>query len=96
MSSLEDDLRRSLRREEPSAGFTQRVLDKARRPWWATAGARIAIAAVLLVGIGLGVRSREEQRRGEQARDQLLLALRLAGGKLNQTQAKAWQLDVHR
>ena len=78
MSDFEQDLRSALRREEPSPGFAARVVAGTgaraapRRAGWLTA----AIAACLLLSVG-GFEYR--QYRGQKAKQQLLLALEIAG-----------------
>ena len=90
MSRLEDELRHSLRRREPPAGFAERVLARARarerekrRPalfhwrWLAAAAAVVVLAA--------GLHFFEERRRrleGERAKEQVMLALQVTGAKL--------------
>jgi len=87
MSEFEQDLRSALRREEPPAGFTERVLARAgvkaapRRTAWMAA----AIAACLLLSIG-GFEYRQYQ--GRKAKNELLLALEIAGSKLNLAEQK--------
>jgi len=101
MTYTDDGLRNALRRVEPPAGFTDRVMARARRgnaplsgPAWSAAGgsiARWAAAAVLAVAVTGGVWYRAELRRqaeGEAARRQVLLSLRIAGAKLQHVQAK--------
>jgi len=101
MASLEDELRSALRRREPSPDFTERVLARvaaapvrrASQPWrqprfrWVA-----AIAAALLLAVG-GLEYRHYQ--GERAKDQVLLAVRIAGSKLNKAQKKV-QMLTHR
>jgi hypothetical protein len=99
----DDGLRNALRRVEPPAGFTERVMARARTgngplsghgPGWSAAGgsmARWAAAAVLGVAVTGGVWYRAELRRqaeGEAAKRQVLLSLRIAGAKLQHVQAK--------
>jgi len=97
MASLEDELRSALRRREPSPDFAERVLARvsaapvrrAQHPWvpWLA-----AIAAALLLTVGsLDYR----HYRGERAKDQVLLAMRIAGSKLNKAQKKV-QMVAHR
>jgi len=95
--NLEDELRSALRRREPSPDFTARVMARVAagpartrpRPWirWAA-----AIAAALALTAG-GYEYR--QYRGERARDQVLLAMRIAGSKLNKAH-KMVQTVSHR
>jgi uncharacterized protein HemX len=95
--NLEDELRSALRRQEPSPDFTERVLARvaaapvrrASRPWvrWVA-----AIAAALLLAAG-GFEYRQYQ--GERAKGQVLLAVRIAGGKLNKAHRKV-QMLTHR
>jgi hypothetical protein len=101
MASFEDELRSALQRREPSPDFTDRVLARvadvplrrAPHPWqqptlrWTMAAA----AALLLSAGGLEYRHYE----GERAKDQVLLAVRIAGGKLNKAQKKV-QMLTHR
>jgi hypothetical protein len=107
---LNDDLKKAFRRQEPSAGFADRVLARAnqqqrptREPWmtffaipivrWASAG---AIAAVLVLG---GVRyqhvqqARREHAQGEAAKQQLMLALHIAGSKLQLAKARVNEIS---
>ena len=92
MRQFEDKLREALRREEPSADFTDRVMERIQResrPKVVRMPARkwlpIAAAACLLMSAGAW---RYEQYRGEKARDQLLLALEITGEKIALTQQK--------
>ncbi len=103
MSRLEDELRAALRREQPPAGFTARVLARATQPrrrfWdflrgpafrWAVAGG----LALLMVVAGLEYRREQQERaRGEAAKAQLMLALRLTGSKLKLAQQKVQQIQ---
>ncbi len=102
MSRLEDELRTALRREQPSAGFAGRVLARAAQPrrsfWdffhlpafrWAVAGA----LALIMVVAGLEYRREQERARGEAAKQQLMLALRITGSKLRLAQHKVQQLQ---
>jgi hypothetical protein len=97
MDNLEKQLARALTRKDPPADFTTKVMaritnKKARLRWWdfmmsaqraALAG---GLAGLMLIG-GAGVAYQQhqanERRRGEAARGQLLLALRVTGTQLN-------------
>lgn len=107
MNRFEDMLRDALQREDPGGEFTRRVLAAAhreeRRSWrerlagafrlpalrWATA----ALAVLLTLG---GVEYRREQRvraEGEAAKQQLMLAMRIAGAKLHVAQTKVLEIN---
>lgn len=89
--NLDDDLRRALRRELPAPGFASRVLQRieedrpvARRPrWWRAVAASLTLTAVLGAW---AAREIHERREGERAREQVLLALRIAGEKVRYAQ----------
>ena len=104
--NFEDELRAALKRREPPDGFAERVLARAQspqaarlpswrerwawlipggRPVWVTAG---VVAAMLLVASGVEYR----RRQGELAKQQVMLALEIAGSKLNYVQKKALEL----
>jgi hypothetical protein len=92
MNEFEKELRDALRRKEPPAGFSGRVLagagsKAARRHGW-VAG---AIAACLLLSVG---GFEYHQYEGRKAKQELLLALEIAGSKLNIAQKKV--IDVSR
>lgn len=88
MNFEEHDLERALRRRGPAPGFAQRVLARLdeersveRRPvWWRTAAASVTLA--LLLG-GYATHKVVEIRRGERAKEQLLLAMHIAGEKVS-------------
>ena len=91
------------RREKPGeeAGWLRRLAEFFQPPRmkWAMAG---AMAVVLLIA-GFGVhRSRENERRrqaeiaeGERAKEQLMLAMRIASAKLNIAQKKVYETARH-
>ena len=91
MSRFEKDLRGALRREEPPPGFAGRVLARvdSPRPRYARwIGA--AIAACLLLAAG---RFEYRQYEGRKAKQELLLALGIAGNKLSIAQEKVFDLN---
>ncbi len=106
MNRFEDELRHALRRQPPPPGFAERVLAGASQPksrWslaglsgvrrmqWAVAG----VLALIMVGAGIEYQhQRRERARGEAARTQLLLALRITGSKLQFAQQKLQQLQA--
>lgn len=111
MSRLDDALRQALRREDPGPEFTARVLARAaaeprKRRWWESLGAAFApgrmrwaaagaLACLLVVG-GAVERYREQRVEGEAAKGRLMLALRIAGGKLNLARQRVQQLNETR
>jgi hypothetical protein len=94
---LENELQAALRRKEPPPGFADRVLARVpsapvgrpRRTWvrWFAAMA----ASLLLAGGGLEYR---HYQRGERAKAEVLLAVRIAASKLNQAQKKVLMLHA--
>jgi hypothetical protein len=110
MSYLEDDLKAALRREEPPADFTERVLARLNQPPEPTWRERIsvlmrpprlqwvALSVIVSVLIPLaGVqyhKQKQYQVEGERAKQQLLFAVRVAGTRLQRAQRKV--LDASR
>ena len=96
--NLERELKQSMQRRRPPAGFTQRVMTRldeeefgrrSRRQvprWvpWAVA------ASLIIAGTGGGgwYHQRQQQARAEKARDQLLFALQVTGEKLDHVRSK--------
>jgi hypothetical protein len=87
MDWLEDELKQALGRKEPSRDFEARVNALAGRrrpvltmPRWLAAAA----AVVVIAGAGAGYR----YHQGQVAKEQVMLAMRLAGSKLNRVQAQ--------
>ena len=83
MDELEDRLRRAFEREEPPAGFAERVFAQTRGartlPRW------LAAAAVLVLAVaGYAYRWHE----GQTAKREVLLALRITSAKLSHIQAQ--------
>ena len=97
---MHDDLRNALRRVEPPAGYAERGMQNVRddrnvrlKPDATNVRASSrwswAVAATLVVALGGGVWYRaEEQRRGEEAKRQVLLSLNIAGSKLRAIEIK--------
>jgi hypothetical protein len=91
MTDFEDELRAALQREEPPAGFANRVLTKTKRtPPRSSAWIPAAIAACLLLSVG-GVEYR--QYEGRKAKRELLLALEITENKLSVVQKKISELN---
>ena len=89
MDQLEDDLKQVLQQQrmDPPPGFEQRVLARlsgkapVARPFTAWA---VAAAFVFASFAGVAIYQQQKQeRRALEARDQLLLALRVTGQKLD-------------
>lgn len=106
-NDLERELRQALRRKEPSAGFAARVVASLpqERPsrwllWIHQPAFRWAAAAVVLVAIVTGSvayrHHQEELARGRAARQQLILALRITGTKLQLAQQRVAQIGADR
>ena len=92
--SLENDLREAMRRVPAPEGFAERVLarvnsrpaEAGRYTWWRAAAATFLLAAILG---GWGAHQTMRRREGERAREQVLLALRIAGTHVARAQAEA-------
>jgi hypothetical protein len=92
--SLDNDLRNALRRVPAPEGFADRVLARVKNaerrptvaPWWRAIAATFLLATILG---GWGAHEIVERRReaaGREAREQVLLALRITGEKLAHAQ----------
>ena len=84
MDWLDDELKRAFERQEPPPDFAAHTIARARRrtvfalPRWAVAAA----AALVIASAGYGYR----WRQGEAAKQQVLLAFRIASTKVNHIQ----------
>jgi hypothetical protein len=98
MDHFEDDLRNALRREQPSEGFEARVLARAaaepvpsKTSWFQMPVLRFAMAAALCLVFVVSVRleeGRHERAKGEAAKQQVMLALRVTGNQLHAVSEK--------
>lgn len=94
---LERELKKALERVEPPAGFAERVLERAAkeekgkarpRPrfrWFETSGLRWAATGALCAGLaasGIFYHCEQRERQGQEAKEQLMLALRITSSKL--------------
>ncbi len=106
-NDLERNLKEALRRKEPSADFTARVM--ARLPeerasfwsaWFGMPALRWAGAVAIVIILGSsGFFYREHQlelKRGREARQQVMLALKITGTKLQVAQQKIQQIGTER
>ena len=97
LDNFEVELREALERRPAPPGLKRKLMQRrsAKRPLdlsiiWRRLAASILLAA--LVSGGFVWRHREEQRQGEAARQQVLIALRITSHALNQVQS---QLAAH-
>lgn len=89
MDWLEEELKQALDRKEPSPDFAERVRrrtrgDGFRTALWPQRWLAAAAAVLALAGAGLGYR----QYQGNQAKEQVMMAFRIAGEKVNHIQAQ--------
>jgi len=87
MDWLEQELKQALDRKEPSPDFAERVRrrtrgDGFRAALWPQRWLAAAAAVLVLAGAGLGYR----QYQGNLAKQQVMLAFRIAGAKVNYIQ----------
>jgi uncharacterized membrane protein YsdA (DUF1294 family) len=92
--SLENELKNALRRVPAPEGFAGRVLARigntewrpARSPWWRAVAATFLLAAILGGWGAHELTERRQEREGQRAREQVLLALRITGEKVAHAQ----------
>jgi hypothetical protein len=107
MDEIEKALKAALQREPAPSRFADQVLRKASMlatpgvppivPWWRMFPVRWAMAGVVVVACmvgGLAEHARQQRIRGEQARQQVLLALRITGTKLRAVQRQVVQQQL--
>ena len=97
--TLERDLRQALRRESPPPGFASRVLERIeherapkRTRWWRAVAASLTLTAFLG---GWAAHTIHERREGERAREQVLLALKIAGEKVRYAQTEVRNIGTN-
>lgn len=100
MTPFEEELKRALARREPSEGFADRVLARvnAGRAQYTARGGLLqrlrswrlvpVFAGALMITGGVAYQQHEHETRGEAAKKQLLLAMRIAGSKLQYAQSR--------
>ena len=108
MNPLDDELRRALGRIEPPGDFSSRVLERVEarskrggaRRWtrwlWLPQIRWAAVAVVCLLAVAGSLEYRSYQRtraEGEQAREQVMLALQIASSKLNGALGEVKQVE---
>jgi hypothetical protein len=85
---LEQELRRALTRIEPDKDFSALVYSRQGARFRLPSRGMMALAAALILMLLVPVavlQHQARQRRGEQAWDQLITALRITGSKLEKT-----------
>jgi len=110
LNDIDNQLRDALRRCNPPAGFADRVLamvdGKAKRPGWTFGPFRLGwptlrwvavptFAAMLTTGFGYHTYEvRKQEAEARAARQQVLLALRIAGSKLRLAKQKVKKVEM--
>ena len=89
MDWLEQELKQALEKKDPPPGFADRVKrrtrgDGFRTAMWPQQWLAAAAAVLVLAGAGLGYR----QYEGNLAKEQVMLAMRIAGSKVNHIQTQ--------
>lgn len=84
--NIEKELNQSMQRVPAPSGFAERTVARVRMvgrrtPWTFRGISRIAAAVALLTVAGVSGYRYNEHRRGEEARDQLLVALQITAEK---------------
>lgn len=101
MTPFEQELKKALGRREPPDGFTARVMARvneenhAERIGVSSFLQRLrswrlipVLAAALVITGGIAYQQREREARGEAVKKQLMLAMRIAGSKLQYAQLR--------
>jgi len=90
MNQFERDLRESLRRREPPAGFAAKVLARTRdtevQSVFSWRWLAVAALVVFMVGGTLFIQKQQQQVEKERAKEQLMVALRITGSKVKEVQ----------
>ncbi len=109
MKPFEEELRRALGRQQAPEDFSARLFERiaeqerqtkgktARNAWWRFSRAPLwqwALALLLIVGCaGAMYRERMRVERGEAAKDQLLLAMRITSQQLRVAQTRLREVE---
>ena len=86
MDWLEEELKQALARKDPSPDFDSRVAAATRRRANVVMMRRRWVAAAAAVVVMIGANEGYQWHRGQVAKEQVMLAMRIAGGKLNRVQ----------
>jgi hypothetical protein len=88
MDWLEQELKRALARKDPAPGFAAGVLAARRKPLPARRWLAAAASVVVIAGGGAAYR----RHQGIQAKEQIMMAVRLAADKLNRVQSRLMEV----
>ena len=94
LDEFERELKQALQRRPAPPSLKRRVLERRmekRRPQsmiWMRLAATLLIVALLGGGLRWGLEQREERRQGEEARRQVMTALRITGHALNKVSTR--------
>jgi uncharacterized protein HemX len=95
LDEFEQELKAALERRPAPPSLKRRVMERRaqrKRPQttaiWMRLAATLLIVALLGGGLRWGLQQREERRQGEEARRQVMTALRITGHALNQVSTK--------
>ena len=89
MEEFEQELRQALKRQPAPPGLKGKIMTRRRLEQrshavlWQRLAASLALAAVLGGAVGWDLHLREERRKGEAARQQVMTALRITGHALD-------------
>ncbi len=98
---MEEELRRALRRKQASPDFARRVIEEVKQRrgpkteerghfrHWRAIAASLTLTAILG---GWTAHTIAERRAGERAKDEVLLALRIAGSKVHYAQSQVHEI----
>lgn len=112
MTPFEQELKKALARQEPSADFSNRLSARIEQErtaapdhWWQrilripkqTAWVLAPLCALLVLTSGSVLYTQHQREvQGERAKQQLLLALRITGSKLQATQRQLHEIESER
>jgi hypothetical protein len=105
MTPFEEELKKALARREPGEKFVSQILAKVEanrattvrerrfawsNPWWRFASAAVLLVVVLISGLAY---RKHEVVKGEEAKNQLLRAMRITGSELRQAQLQVKKIQ---